>query len=100
MILLKPEESKSHLNKKTTVYMKKNLELIMAYQRRVRDHCHYTDKCRCVAHSICNLKYKTPRNIVVGFHKLSDYGYKFIINDLAKEFKGKFDNLKEKIIKA
>ena len=72
----------------------------MAYQRRVRDHCHYRDKYRCVAHSICNLKYKTPRDIVVVFHKLSNYGYKFIIKDLTKVFKGKFDSLKEKIIKA
>ena len=26
-----------------------------SYQK-VRDHCHYTDKCRGAAHSICNLR--------------------------------------------
>ena len=25
----------------------------------VRDHCHYTKKSRRIAHSICNLRYKT-----------------------------------------
>ena len=27
---------------------------------KVRDHCHYTGKYRGAAHSICNLRYKTP----------------------------------------
>ena len=28
---------------------------------KVRDHCHYTAKCRGAAHKICNLMYNTPR---------------------------------------
>ena len=27
---------------------------------KVRDYCQYTGKCRGAAHSICNLRYKTP----------------------------------------
>ena len=28
---------------------------------KVRNHCHYTGKFRGAAHSICNLRYKTPK---------------------------------------
>ena len=35
---------------------------------KVRDHCHYTGKFRGAAHSICNLRCKTPKEILVVFH--------------------------------
>ena len=28
---------------------------------RVRNHCHYTEKYRGATHTICNLRYKTPK---------------------------------------
>ena len=28
---------------------------------KVRDRCRYTGKCRGAAHSICNLRYNTPK---------------------------------------
>ena len=28
---------------------------------KVRDHCHYTGKCRGAVHNICNLRYKKPK---------------------------------------
>ena len=31
--------------------------------QKVRDHCHYTGKFRGAAHSICNLRYKTPKEV-------------------------------------
>ena len=41
-----------------------------------------------MAHSICNLRYRTQREIPVVLHNGSNYDYHFIINTLAKEFKG------------
>ena len=55
---------------------------------KVRDHCHYTGKFRVAAHSICNLRYKTPKETPIVFHNGSTYDYHFIIKQLAKEFEG------------
>ena len=30
--------------------------------RKVRDHYHFAEKYGGVAHNICNLRYKTPKN--------------------------------------
>ena len=62
---------------------------------KVRDHCHYTGKFRGAAHSICNLRYKTPKEIPVVFHNGSTYDYHFIIKQLAKEFDSQFECLGE-----
>ena len=35
---------------------------------KARDHRHYTGKYRDAAHNICNLRYKTPKEISVIFH--------------------------------
>ena len=35
---------------------------------KVGGHCHYSGKYRGVAHSICNLKYNIPKEILVVFH--------------------------------
>ena len=39
----------------------KNDKNIFKLYHKVRDYCHYTEKFRGGAHSICNLKYKTPK---------------------------------------
>ena len=62
---------------------------------KVRDHCHYTGKFWGAAHSICNLKYKTPKEIPLVIHNGSAYDYHFIIKQLAKEFNGWFECLGE-----
>ena len=62
---------------------------------KVRDHCHYTRKFRGAAHSICNLKYKVPKEIPVVIHNSSTYDYHFIIKQLAEEFEGQFECLGE-----
>ena len=40
---------------------------------KVRYHCHYTGKYRGVARNICNLRYKTPKEIPAVFHTGSTY---------------------------
>ena len=39
---------------------------------RVRDHCHYTVKYRVPAHSIHNLQYSMPKEILVVFRSASN----------------------------
>ena len=36
--------------------------------RKVKDHCHYTNKYTGAAHSKCNLNYKIVNEIPVLFH--------------------------------
>ena len=55
--------------------------------QKVRDHCSYAGKFRGAAHSICNLRYKTPKEISIVFNNDSTYDYHFIINQLAKKLK-------------
>ena len=62
---------------------------------KVRDHCHYTGKYRGAAHDICNLRYKTAKEIPVVFHNDSMYDYHFIMKELAEEFEGQFESLGE-----
>ena len=52
-------------------------------------------KSKIIAHNICNIMYKTPKEIPVVFRNDSQYDYYFIINELAEEFKGKFEYLGE-----
>ena len=64
-------------------------------KKKVRDYCHYREKYRGAAHSICNLRYKISKEIPVVFHNGSTYDYHFIIKQLAREFKGYFHCLGE-----
>ena len=54
--------------------------------RKVREHCHYAKEYGGAAHSICNLEYSVPKKIPIVFHDGSNYGYHFIIKELAEEF--------------
>ena len=62
---------------------------------KVRDHYHYTGKYRGAAHSICNLRYKTPKEIPVMFHNGSTHDYHFVIKELTKKSEGQFECLGE-----
>ena len=56
-------------------------------KKKVTDHCHYTGKFRGAAHSKCNLNYKGSKEIPIIIHNAS-YDTHFILEQLAKEFKG------------
>ena len=71
---------------KETFCMDKDDE-IYKNRRKVKDHCHYTEKVRGAVHSKCNLNYKVPKDIAIIIHNAS-YDTHFIINQLAEEFKG------------
>ena len=94
MIPLTDEETKSYEKQKVCYICEKEFSTDEKYCK-VRDHCHYTGKFRGAAHSICNLRYKTPKEIPVVFHNGSTYDYHFIIKQLAIEFKGEFECLGE-----
>ena len=100
-IILTNEEKESYENQKNCYicgkefYTDKNNKKEFKQKQKVRDHDHYTGKYRWAAHSICNLRYKIPREIPVIFHNGSIYDYHFIIENLANEVKDNFDCLGE-----
>ena len=63
--------------------------------QKVRDHCHFTGKYRGAVHNIWNLRFNAPDKIPVVFHNGSNYDYDSIIKELADEFKGHFECLRE-----
>ena len=97
IIPLTNEENKSSEKKKYVKYAEKDLAMmkIKKKYRNVRDHCHYTGKYREATHSICNLRYKTRKEIPVVFHNGSTYDYYFINKEVPKECEDKFECLGE-----
>ena len=61
----------------------------------MKDHCHYMEKYGGAIHSVCNLRYKIPKEIPVVFHDGFTYDYHFIIKELVKQFDGNFECLGE-----
>ena len=57
----------------------KNNKNVFKLYHKVRDHCLYTRTFRGAAHSIWNLKYKAPNEILAVFHNGFTYDYDFII---------------------
>ena len=98
------EENELCEMQKFVTYGKKYLVLIKMIKNvfklyhKVRDHCHYIRKFRGAAHSICNSRYKTPKEILVVFHNSSIYDYYFMINKLAKECDGQLEYYNNKTI--
>ena len=52
----------------------------------MRDHCHFTYKCRAAVLSMCNLRINMPNKIPVVFH-VSSYVYHLIIKELIKSLR-------------
>ena len=97
MISLTKEEKDRHNKQKVCFICKKKFSTDHKNKKyhKVRDHCHYTGKYRGASHNICNLRYKIPKEIPVVLHNGSNYGYHFIIKELAEEFEGEFEFLGE-----
>ena len=89
MIPFTDKENKPYLNQENCYICKKGFSTDGDNKKyhKVRDHRHYAGKYRGAGHNICNLRYKTPKKIPVIFHNGSTYVYRFIMNELAKEFK-------------
>ena len=97
MISLTNEENKSYKKQKVCYICKKEFSTDDDNKKyhKVRDHCHYTTTFRGAAHNICNLRYKTPKEIPIVFHNGSTCDYHFVIKQLAKEVDGQLECLGE-----
>ena len=94
------KENKSYENQKVCYICKKEfcIDDTNAFKlyHKVRYHSHYIGKFRGASHSICDLRYKIPKEIlVVEIHNGTTYNYQFMINQLAKEFHGQLECLGE-----
>ena len=91
------KDSKSYHEQKVCYVCKKGFSTDDDNKKihKVKDHCHYTGKYRGVTHYICNLRYKSPKEISVAFRNGSTYDYHFIIKEQAEEFQGQFECLGE-----
>ena len=61
---------------KSVTFVKKKIENKYFWDKKyckVRDHCHYTEKYRGAAHSICNLKCSVHKAIPTAFHDGCNY---------------------------
>ena len=95
MIPLTNEENKSYKKQKVCGICKEEFSNDDDNKKyhKVRDRNHYIKKIRGAAHSICNLRYKTPQEIPLVLYNGSTYDYHFIINQLAKEYDGQLECL-------
>ena len=86
MITLTNEENKPYKNEKVYYICKKEFSSDddIKKNHKVRDHGHYKGKSGGDADSVCNVRYKTPKEIPVVFQNGFTYAYHFIIKELAK----------------
>ena len=98
IIPLTKEEKKIHREQNICYICKKRFSTDNDNKKyhKVRDHCHYTGKHRGTAHNSCNLRYKTPKEILVVFYYVFTYHfiilsfyYHFTIKELREDFEEK-----------
>ena len=73
--LLRKEQQESQENPKICYICKGKFEDKHTKDKNhcnVRDHCYYTGECRDAVHSICNLKYGVPKEILIVFRNGSN----------------------------
>ena len=96
--MLTKEQQEPYENARICYICKEKIENKFLKEKKyhkVRGHCHYTQKYRGAAHTICNLKYALPKKIPIVFHNGSVYDFHFIIKELAEELKKQFTCLGE-----
>ena len=71
------EQEVSHICKNEFCFHRKAKHQFKLFHK-VKDHCRYTRTFRGVVHSICNLKYKVPKEVPVVIHN-AGYDTHFII---------------------
>ena len=87
-------------DKKYVTYAKKSFVIIktkkasLDYTKKSEIIVITPGKFREAAHSICNLRYKVPKDIPVVIHN-ARYDTRFIIKQLAEEFGGQFECIGE-----
>ena len=94
--LLTKEQQESYWNAEICYAFKEKFEnkyLKDKKYRKVKDRCHYTGEYKSAANSICNLKYSVSKRILIFFHNASNYDYRFIMKELAEEFRKQFTYL-------
>ena len=91
------KDERASYRKQTTCYIcdKKFSTIDEDKEYKIRGYCYYTGRYRGAAHFMCGKKCKMPKEIPVVFHNGSTYDYHFIIKELTKEFKAKFECLGE-----
>ena len=77
------KQKKFYICQKEFCFDKNEKKKFKLYQN-VRDQCHYTGKFRGAAHSICNVNYNLPLEVLVNIHNGSVYDYHFIIKGLVE----------------
>ena len=94
MILLTGEEAKFYEEQEVCHICNEEFCNDENDRNKVRDHCLYTKKVRGADRSICNLRYKVPKEIPI-MPQNAACDHHFIIKQLAEEFKGQFECLGE-----
>ena len=95
VILFTIEETKSYRKQEVCYLCKKEFNNDNEDNGIVKDLCNHSGKYRGAAHNMCNLRYKTPKEISAIFHNGSKYDYHFIFKEVAEEFEGQFECLGE-----
>ena len=99
MIPLTKEENKSYKEQEKCHIYEENFCMDRDDENYAnRKNVIYTGKFRGAAHSKCNLNHKVPKDIPITIHNAS-YDTHFIINQLAKEFKGELNCIGENMEK-
>ena len=70
-------------SKKYVICAKKDL-VLMIIIKSIKSEVVVNTQRRGAAHNICNLRYKTSKEIPIVLHNGSEYDYHFIIKELAK----------------